>query len=581
MKLIKLTLHKPFLFFFTLHFYCSISGQIFPPKEYPKGYFMYPVGAPIGLAANFGELRPNHFHMGLDCRTERRENLPVYAAADGYIARIKIEPEGFGRAVYINHPNGLTTLYAHLNNFFPALEKYVKEQQYKQESWRIFIDIPPDIFPVKKGVFIAFSGNTGGSQGPHTHFEIRDTKTDKVLNPLLFGFALKDNVPPSILRLAVYDRYLSTYSQTPKLYSLKFVNGRYMPLSPLIIMNTGKVSFGISAFDKYTGSTNNNGIYQAELFDNDEPVAGFQLDSISYDETRYMNAHIDYKLKLGGGPYVQHLSRLPGYQQGVYKDVKSDGVISLDDGAIHSIKIIVKDPYDNASALEFKVQRGLARSKPLNDASPYSEQIEFHPGFVNVFEKEDVQLFLDEQALYDSIRFSYAKKVSPTPGAVSYIHMIQNGLVPVHDSFTIRLKPTSEIADELKDKVIMERSWGAKTEIFKPKREQNWFTAKFRNFGNFQLLIDNIPPTIGVIGMRENANLGAASQIVFVVRDNNDEIKNFRAELDGKWLRFTNDKGRSFIYKFDEMCPPGNHELKVSVEDEAGNRTSRVFHFKR
>jgi murein DD-endopeptidase MepM/ murein hydrolase activator NlpD len=219
MTLAKVILHKPFLFFYFLLFALSTSAQIFPAKSYPQGYFRYPLDVPIALAANFGELRPDHYHMGLDCKTEKRQNLPVHAAADGYIAKIKIEPFGFGRAIYINHPNGLTTLYAHLNNFFPALEKYVKEQQYEQESWEVFIDIPAGFFPVKKGDFIAYSGSTGGSQGPHVHFEIRDTKTDKVLNPLLFGFALKDNIPPAILRLAVYDRTISTYRQTPTLFS--------------------------------------------------------------------------------------------------------------------------------------------------------------------------------------------------------------------------------------------------------------------------------------------------------------------------------------------------------------------------
>ena len=274
---------------------------------------MYPVQAKIALAANFGELRPNHYHMGLDCKTDQKQNARVVAAADGYIAHIRIEPSGFGRSIYINHPNGLTTLYGHLNDFFPELEKYVKEQQYKMESWLVFLDIPPDLFPVKQGQFIAFSGNTGGSQGPHLHFEIRDTKTDKVFNPSLFGFPIPDNVPPTLIRLAVYDRRISTYSQTPKLYVLKKINarlndavgqGKYIPASPIIITNTDRVSFGISAVDKYTGSYNPNGIYEAVLYNDDEPVVGFQLDNISYDETRYLNAHIDHKLRASGGPFV-------------------------------------------------------------------------------------------------------------------------------------------------------------------------------------------------------------------------------------------------------------------------------------
>ena len=180
--------------FFFLFFFISATAQIFIAKNYPQGYFQWPLVAKIGLAANFGELRPNHYHMGLDCKTDQKENVTVVAAADGYIAKVKIEPYGFGRCIYINHPNGLTTVYAHLNDFNTALEKYIAAQQYQLKSWKVFIDIPASLFPVKKGQFIAYSGNTGGSQGPHTHFEIRDTKTDKVLNPLLFGFAISDNI---------------------------------------------------------------------------------------------------------------------------------------------------------------------------------------------------------------------------------------------------------------------------------------------------------------------------------------------------------------------------------------------------
>jgi murein DD-endopeptidase MepM/ murein hydrolase activator NlpD len=181
----------------------SIHLQAQPPS-YSKNYFRNPLALPMELAANFGELRPNHWHMGLDIRTNQKENQPVYAAAEGYIAFAGIRPQSFGRFIIINHPNGLSTLYAHLNDFYPLLEKYVTDQQYRQESWAVELDIPKEKFPVGKGQFIAYSGNTGGSQGPHLHFEIFETKTEKRLNPLLFGFSVQDNVPPNLVKLALY-----------------------------------------------------------------------------------------------------------------------------------------------------------------------------------------------------------------------------------------------------------------------------------------------------------------------------------------------------------------------------------------
>jgi hypothetical protein len=573
----KNILHKPFLFLIALFFCFGLQAQFFPEKNYPHGYFIYPVDARISIAANFGELRPNHYHMGLDCRTNQVQNRPVKAAADGYIAHIRVEPFGFGRAIYINHPNGLTTVYGHLNKFYPELEKYVKEQQYKLQSWQVFLDIPAGMFPVKKGQFIAFSGNAGGSQGPHCHFEIRDTRTDKVLNPLLFGMPIPDNVPPTIVRLAVYDRNKSTYSQSPKLFSLKKITGGYATSETVIAVNSDRISFGISANDKVSGSTNPNGIYQAVLFFDATPVVGFQIDSITYDESRYVNAHIDYKTRASGGPFIEHLSRLPGYPEGVYKDFSGDGVIQLQDNNIHQVKVIVKDANGNASTLEFKMKRNPVHENILVDSSARDEQ-EFHPGFVNIFEDNNVQVILQPQAIYDSFAFVHSGKSVNSPDSYSDLYSIQSGLVPVHNYFIIRIRANKLIPSGLRNRMLIKRTWGGKTEVVKAAGDGDWFTASFRSFGNFELIADNDAPVI-TGGFHENANLSRASHIIFIPKDNNDEIKTFRAELDGKWLMFTNDKGRLFIYPFDEMCSRGKHELKVSVQDEAGNTTEKIYHF--
>jgi len=559
------------LSFHLLLFSNTVFAQIFPPKNYPKGYFGWPVQATKALVANFGELRPNHFHMGLDCRTEQKENMPVLAAADGYIAKIKIEPYGFGRCIYINHPNGLTTLYAHLNDFYPELEKYVTEQQYKLESWRIFIDIPVNLFPVKKGQFIAYSGNTGGSQGPHVHFEIRDTKTEKVLNPLLFGFPVTDKIAPAVLRLAVYDRTKSTYEQSPRFISLKKVKGLYQTVPAVISLPTNKTSFAITAYDLYTGSTNQNGIYEANLYADEKPIVGFQLDNISYDETRYLNAHIDYKLRNSGGSFVQHLSRLPGNPQGVYQEVNGDGVIDLSDNEIHNIKIEVKDTEGNTTLLQF----GVKSTETTPPAAQPAQNI-FKPGYLNVFENSNLSFYLDENKLYDAVNF----KVSPIAGTHigSIAYQLHGGYVPVHSFYNINIK-NSYAANP--NRMIMRRWWGSKTDYAKATPEGDWFKSSFKALGNVELYEDIVPPTITPVGFKDGMNAAKLNRLVFVIRDATDELQNFRAELDGKWLRFSNDKGKTFIYKFDEHCGRGAHELKLSVEDCAGNKTEKVYRFTR
>jgi len=193
--------------------------------KYPQGYFRNPLDIPIAVTANFGELRPNHWHMGFDMRTNQKEDLPVFAAADGYVSHIGIRSLSFGRFIIINHPNGFFTLYAHLNDFFPELEKFVNKRQSEKESWAIELDFTEGMFDVKKGDTIAKSGNTGGSQGPHLHFEILNTQTGRSLNPGLFGFEIKDNISPAIKKLAVYDRGTSTYLQTSPTQEKNHSNG--------------------------------------------------------------------------------------------------------------------------------------------------------------------------------------------------------------------------------------------------------------------------------------------------------------------------------------------------------------------
>lgn len=564
--------------FISLYFLLACAYQSVCQTNNFYNYFRNPLNIPMELSANFGELRPNHWHMGLDIRTNQKENEPVYAAAEGYISKVSIQPSGFGRSIYINHSNGLTTLYAHLNDFFPELEEYVKNQQYKLESWEVELKIPENMFAVEKGSFIAYSGNTGASRGPHLHFEIRDTKTDKCLNPLLFDFPVEDDMPPRMFKLAMYERMISVYEQSPRLFSLKKTDTGYIiPKAAVLLTGSDKISFAIQAYDQLAGSKNPNGIYSATLFFDQKPIIEFVIDSIDYDETKYMNAHIDYRYRRNGGSFLQHLSKLPGDTGAIYNLMNGDGVIILIDTNVHDVRIEVKDEHMNLSELNCKIQRS---DSLMTFAGISSAPIVLYPDHINVFERGEFEMFVSEGSVYDSVHAFYYRENQPSSGSISANHRIADPSIPIHNEFTVRIKPTTRVAEDLRNKIVIRRNKGGRGNVHKADWQGKWIASRFDEFGSFQGFIDNMPPQINNLGKKDTLDLSPLSRIVFQPKDNFG-ISNLRVELDGKWLRFTNDKHWSYIYNFDEKCPYGIHELKVTVEDLVGNTTTKTWWFKK
>jgi len=548
---------------------CVLQAQV------PGGadYFRYPLNIPARLNANFGEMRPNHFHMGLDLSTEGRENLPVLAPADGYIARMKIETGGFGRALYVNHPNGTTTLYAHLNRFIPQAEAYLKEKQYEQKSWKLDINVPENLIPVKKGQLIGYSGNTGASQGPHVHFEIRDTRTENCLNPLLYDLSLKDITPPDIFRLAFYDRDKSVYEQQPILIPVIKKEGKYKPVH-LVQLPFKNAFLAIQATDRMTGVPNANGIFSASLSKDGKPITGFFMHDIGYDNTRYLNGHIDHVYRMKGGPYLQMLFPPKAYDLEHYQKSSSRDHFDVPLQA-ETFDLEVADAHGNKSYLSFDIQQKPGVSSTLGE-QPTNRII---PNQYNVMEDADVQFVFNEKTFYDAFSFGWKSLYANGIAELSPVYQTHPEFIPVHNYFTLRLRPNRSLGLINPDRVVIKRNYRGKVELKKATQERGWFAAQFRDLGFFQLLEDLDPPRVSA-AFGDGLTVRAGSRIVIDVTDNNRFIREFNGFAGNQWLMFV-PVGNRYVYIVDEHLPVGEHKLSVVVYDEAGNQTIREWNIKR
>ena len=565
---------KPHGLFF-LFFFLAVFTRLRAQPNYPQGYFRDPLAIPIQLAANFGELRNDHFHMGLDIRTQSKENLPVYAAADGYVSHVRIEKNGYGRAIFITHPNGYTTLYAHLNKFYDALESYVKDKQYKDEKWRQDFSLPKGMFPVVRGQFIAYSGNTGASQGPHLHFEIRDTKTDKNVNPLLFGFDVPDDIPPVIYSLSWYDRRYSIYSVQPQPVPIVRTKDSYRTRDSIVKISSPVISLGINMEDLDNTSPFRYGVYHAALRMDDSLLFEFKLNNFLYDDSRYVNACMDYSTWMSNDRGIQHLSVLPGNRLRIFTTTASDGKIFLKDSSVHTIQILISDESENTSIIQFLVQRNDSLQKQYNIPSNATVCM---PGEENNLETANGKLHFDKEAFYDALPFVMTESESKTPNQVSPTISAGSYLMPVHNAYDISIKATKPLPDSLKDKVVMKLVTGNSKTIANGEWQSNWMTGSFDELGDVSLVIDTIAPVITPAGWKNGTVFKGNKNLIVTCKDDLSRIETFRAELDGSWLMFSR-KNDYFIYNFDEHCSPGGHNLVITVTDVAGNTTTQSYNF--
>ncbi len=546
-------------------------------QDYPQNYFRPPLEIPLYLSGTFAELRTNHFHSGIDIKTEGREGQRVVAAADGVVSRIKVSPYGFGNAIYVVHPNGYTTVYAHLQRFNDEIQKFIKDEQYRQESFDVEVFPPASKFPVKKGQLIALSGNSGGSGGPHLHFEIRDTRTEKIINPLLFGFDVKDTRSPDLYNLEIYEfdgaDLVSSYTKN----LLRFKDGTYALAGDGVIEVSHKPAFGITTFDRLDGAPNKNGVYRIELTVGNQTYYDFEARTFAFDETRYINAHIDYAQKSCCRRTINKLYLEPNNQfSGYGNGTRKMNFPQLESDSLYPVKITVKDAAGNESVLAFHLKYIEPTIQP--DELPATDAVVFDYTQTNTFKKDNFQMVLPDGALYSNALVEY-KKDAPCSECYSFIYEVASREIPVQKYYTLKIKPEGQFRGDKSKLAIASFRNGRLDDYEGGTWEDGFVVARTRQFGQFAVVADTVPPVIKPIGFRDGSNVSGSGRIQFTITDNFSGIESYRPTIDGKWVLFEYDAKNKLIYaSLSEMdVEPGEHTLELEVKDEKGNVATKAY----
>lgn len=531
---------------------CMAMGQSFQP--------IMPLNTPPLLAGNFAELRPNHFHGGLDFKTLGKEGLEVLAAQDGYISRIKVSPYGYGKTLYITHANGYVTTYNHLQKYAPEIEAFVKKKQYEKQSYDIDIIPTEDMFVVKKGDWVAVSGNTGSSQGPHLHFEVRDTSNNG-WNPLLFGFNdIEDTTPPEVTQLFAYslseDAQVEETQLPRQIHKTKQPDGTYLADK---ISAIGTIGFGFSAYDKQDGTAHKNGIYKATLQLNGETQLVSAFDKVNFDDTRYINVLVDYPHYIDHKGFVQLLYKAPGNKLEIYPVLNpNNGYLTIAEGQQYTVTVIVEDFKGNATRINIPIEG--ARTELKTPRPENKGNTEIIASRDNYYELPNGNVYFPENTFYENIKISLSGEGESV--------QIGDYKTPIHKFYTLSIKNTKYKDDEV-SRVYISRGGSFEPTVYK----DGFFTARVRGLGRFSLRKDETPPIVKALNFKSKGSV-KADVLKLSVSDNLSGFSHCSATLNGQWILFEYEpKNHTLNFNFADITPSdsNSYDLEVKAFDKAGN----------
>ncbi len=550
------------------------SVSIFAQEKYPQDYFRSPLDIPIILAGTFGELRSNHFHAGIDIKTQQREGLPVYGIAEGTITRIKVSLWGYGKVIYIAHPNGYTSVYGHLQKFSPRIEEYIKKLQYSKKSYEV------EVFPnygelkIEKGELIAYSGNTGGSAGPHLHFEIRSSISEKPTNPLLYGIDVADATNPTLEKLFVYPLSESSrVNQSAEKIQVNFsrqADGSYLADK---VNALGKIGIGFVGYDRLDLAANKNGIYEVSLTVNGKTYSSYDFESFSFGETRYINTLIDYNYFGRYRQRIQKLFKSPGNYLSIYDELYNNGIIEVREGLSYNLQLVIKDLMGNDVKLDIPVE-GKAEEVKVQKEDDRTDNyvIAKKP---NNFDLGGAKVYFPENTFYEDFYIDLKKGEDTVT--------IHRNTVPAHRNFTITFDVDKYSEEDRKQLFIARLDDRLNPSHLSTYKRGNTFTARTRNLGTYTLAKDTLSPTIRTKNFKEQQWLNNYRYLSVFISDDLSGVNTYSATLNGEWILMEYEPKRNTLtYNFDDkILDKKQCVLEVTVTDNVGNTSVLTTSFYR